>query len=178
MLRTEGALVALVRGAPAEGRALLRELVAELAGVDAAAVRIAQRCPDCGGPHGRPVVMGPAAARGISVSLAHATGVHVAAAIAGVRIGVDVELRTASPEREAALRALLQHDGPDALRRWTQVEAVLKADGRGLRVEPATVELEESARGLTASVPGSPRRYAVVACALDAALVVSVAIER
>ncbi|MCH1883351.1 4-phosphopantetheinyl transferase [Agrococcus sp. ARC_14] len=162
----------------AAGHDLLRAVVAELAGVDRASVSIVQRCPDCGGPHGRPVVMEPSAARGIGVSLAHAGEHHVVAAMTGARVGVDAEPRETSPVRLEALRALLRHDTPDPLLHWTRVEAVLKADGRGLRVEPADVLLEPTADGLTASVPGSSRRFAVHEIALDDALVVSVAIAR
>lgn len=178
MQRVGSALVAQAGGDRAAGLALVRALVAAIAGVDAHDVRIAQRCPDCGGPHGRPVVMEPPVARRIGVSLAHAADAHVAAAVADARIGVDAEARATAPDREAAVRALLEHDGPDALRQWTRIEAVLKADGRGLRVEPSTVVLEETADGITAAVPGSSRRYAVLECALDTELVVSVAIER
>ncbi|GEK80685.1 4'-phosphopantetheinyl transferase family protein [Agrococcus baldri] len=171
------ARVELVRGSRAEAHDALRTLVAELAGVDDASVTIVRRCPDCGGPHGRPVVMDPPAARDIGVSLAHAGERHVVAAVHGARIGIDAERRDAAPERLAALRALLPAAGTDPLRRWTRIEAVLKADGRGLRVEPAAVVLEQRADGLVASVPGSGRRYRVHDLDLGAELVVSLAIE-
>lgn len=187
------ARVVLVRGSRAEAHEALHTLVAELAGVDDASVTIVQRCPDCGGPHGRPVVMAPQEARDIGVSLAHAGEWSVVAAMQGARVGVDVEQRETPPERTEALRTLLQHgtgdplepatpamlrDAPDLLQRWTRIEAVLKADGRGLRVEPSDVVLESTAGGLTASVPGSSRCYAVHRIDLDHALVVSLAIGR
>jgi 4'-phosphopantetheinyl transferase len=46
-----------------------------------------QRCPDCGGPHGRPTIM---EASDLGVSLAHAGG-YVAAAAAPGPIGIDIE---------------------------------------------------------------------------------------
>ncbi|WP_072313412.1 4'-phosphopantetheinyl transferase family protein [Agrococcus sp. Marseille-P2731] len=186
-MRVADAVVAHVRGDRSAAHDALRAIVAQLAGVDdASAVVIAQRCPDCGGAHGRPVVMAPAAARGIGVSLSHvgpASGArHVVAAARGLRVGIDAEPREAPAARVEALRALLT--GPaDPLRRWTQVEAVLKADGRGLRVDPAAVLLESTGDGLTASAPGSARRYAVHDVVLEgdalaeAGLVVSLALE-
>lgn len=169
------ARVALVRGSRGEAHTALRSLVAELADVEAASITIVQRCPDCGGAHGRPVVMEPASARDVGVSLAHAGEQHVVAAARGARIGVDAERRDAAPDRLAAVQALLAGEGADSLRRWTQIEAVLKADGRGLRVEPATVVLEEGADGCTASVPGSSRRYRLHELRISEELVASLA---
>ncbi len=177
MQQVAGAVVARVRGSRADGHALLRALVADLADVDDASVSIVQRCPDCGGPHGRPVVMEPPRARDIAVSLAHAGELHVAVARRGGRIGVDAEPHEALPGRVEALRALLPASGADALRRWTQIEAVLKADGRGLRVDPAAVVLRDDHAALIAAVPGSARRFEVHDVDLGDALVVSLALE-
>lgn len=172
------AVVAVVSGGAAAGGALARALVAALAGVEADAVSIVQRCPDCGGPHGRPVVMDPPAARGIAVSVAHAGGAHVAAAGSSGRIGVDAEPRDAAPGRLEALRALLPAGDGDPLRHWTRIEAVLKADGRGLRVEPAAVVLDARRGEVVGAVPGSARRFGVHDVELGAGLVVSLAVER
>ncbi|MGJ4845295.1 4'-phosphopantetheinyl transferase family protein [Leifsonia sp. Le1] len=160
----------LRRGTAVDGRAMLRELVAELAAVPADDVRIAARCPDCGGEHGRPVVMAPDAATGVRVSLAHAGDVTVAAALAGGSVGVDAEPSTA-PETPTTAAAT-------DLRQWTRIEAVLKADGRGLRVDPAAVAFERTGDLLIASVPGDPRRYEVRDARLGDDLYVTVAIER
>lgn len=109
------------------GRLLLRRLVTEITGADP--VLITAACPDCGGPHGRPE------SPGLHVSLSHAGGVVVAAA-SGVAVGVDVEARVGRRERLDAIDALT---GVRDIRSWTRTEAVLKADGRGLRVDPAEV---------------------------------------
>lgn len=112
------------------GRMLLRELAAELTGHDLASITVTAACPDCGLEHGRPHV------DGLFVSLSHAGEFVVAAASATEAVGVDVESRNVSRERIAGL-----HDvaGGDDLEHWTRVEAVLKADGRGLRVDPREV---------------------------------------
>ena len=39
------------------GRLVLRRLAAELTGVEAAEVALSATCPDCGGAHGRPVLV-------------------------------------------------------------------------------------------------------------------------
>lgn len=178
MQRVADAVIGRVRGDRAAGLALARALVAELAGVEGEAVSIVQRCPECGGPHGRPVVMGPPAARGIAVSVAHAGEQHVAAARRGGRIGVDAEPRDAAPGRAEAVRELLGTRDAEHLRRWTRIEAVLKADGRGLRVDPASVTLAQEDRGVVGSVPGATRRYDVHDVGLGDDLVVSLATER
>ncbi|GAB3584036.1 hypothetical protein GCM10027406_29730 [Leifsonia lichenia] len=159
----------LRRGTAVDGRSMLRDLVAELASVAPEDVRIAARCPDCGGEHGRPVVMAPDAATAVRVSLAHAGGVTVAAALVGGSVGVDAEPRT---PRTQAQRT------EDELRQWTRIEAVLKADGRGLRVDPAAVVFEQTGDRLLASVPGDPRRYLVRDAPLGDDLFVTVALER
>ncbi len=139
----------------ARGRALLQELVAEIAGVPACGVLIEARCPDCGGPHGRPVVMQPASARDVRVTLAYA-GTHVvAAAVAGRSVGVDAELR-GDEARAQAVHAVLTDD---PLLHWTRIEAALKADGRALRVDPERVVFEQRGSQLTAAVPDDPRHY-------------------
>jgi 4'-phosphopantetheinyl transferase len=66
---------------------LIRKCVAGLLGVGPAEVSIVQRCATCGGPHGRPEVVGHP---DIGASLAHSRGV-VAAAAGTVPVGIDVE---------------------------------------------------------------------------------------
>ncbi len=117
------------------GRMLLRELVAELTGAELASITVIAACPDCGLEHGRPRV---AEHPGIHLSLSHAGGRTLAAATTGAAIGVDLERRDISPDRLAAIQKVAGGD----LAHWTRVEAVLKADGRGLRVDPRAVEVD------------------------------------
>ena len=100
-------------------------------------VRIDARCPDCGVSHGRPTVQG--GSRPLHLALAHAGGRAFAAA-SRHPVGIDAEPADVSSERREAIAALAPGRG-DPLRRWTAIEAVLKADGRGLRVAPDAVRL-------------------------------------
>jgi 4'-phosphopantetheinyl transferase len=85
------------------------------------------------------------------VSLSYAADLVVAAVAPAQLIsavGLDAEPNTAGSERLTDLAKLIGGAPASALRRWTQLEAVLKADGRGLRVGPH--------RGRTGALP--PRR--------------------
>lgn len=127
-----------------------------------AAVEIDRTCPSCGEPHGPPRVAG-----GPAISVAH-SGELVAVAFAfaggaGVRVGIDVErIDDAAGVVELAGEPVLSeaegrqlHALPHAarhaalLRFWTRKQAVLKATGDGLRVEPSAVAV---------SGPGAPPR--------------------
>ncbi|WP_157813954.1 hypothetical protein [Microbacterium sp. BR1] len=52
------------------------------------------------------------------------------------------------------LRGVITPGRAASLRRWTRVEAVLKADGRGLSIEPDRVRIERSIRGVHGSIAG------------------------
>jgi 4'-phosphopantetheinyl transferase len=134
----EGVRIAWARSAHDSRRetadALVRALAGELApGSD---LRIERRCPVCGGPHGRPVL--PFVP--VHASIAYADPwvvVAVAHAENTAEIGIDAERAGARPD----LAALFAPADPPDLRGWTAIEAVLKADGRGLMVPPDEVRL-------------------------------------
>ncbi|MEU7698355.1 4'-phosphopantetheinyl transferase family protein [Streptomyces sp. NPDC015492] len=105
-----------------------------------------ETCPCCGGPHGRPTVLG--ASRGLHFSLSH-RGDLVLVGTAVAPIGVDVDL-VADPGGAAELAAMLHPAEqreiealppprrPRALARlWTRKEAYLKGLGTGLGRDPA-----------------------------------------
>ena len=152
-----------MRPEPFDGHLLLRQLVSAETGLDAATIDITATCPDCGGAHGRPTVV---AHPGLHVSLARTPGFVVGALSARGPIGVDAELIAGSAERAAAVGALT---GIQSLTHWTRVEAVLKADGRGLRVDPALVHVD----GAIATLDGV--RYRLSSPSLDPAMVVTLA---
>ncbi|MGH1548710.1 4'-phosphopantetheinyl transferase family protein [Leifsonia poae] len=119
-------------------------LFAAAASVGELRIRIDARCPDCSLSHGRPNAQG--ASRPIHLTLAHAGGRAFAAA-SRHPVGIDAEPEDVTAERRAAIASLAPGRG-DPLRRWTAIEAVLKADGRGLRVAPDAVRLRFRAAAL------------------------------
>lgn len=62
-----------------------------------------------------------------------------------------------------------------ALAGWVRIEAVLKADGRGLLVDPGRVRFAGDADGTVAWIDGEEARYRVVEVALASDLVAAVA---
>lgn len=154
----------LVQHRPDRGgaRPAAAALAAQLLGLPADAVRCLAVCPDCGGPHGQPrAVLVDGTPSGAWVSITHtAAGSFVAATTLG-SLGLDAEAVAASP---------------DAMRRWTRTEAVLKADGRGLRVDPAAVRWHDD--GATASIDGDAVSYQLVELAQPEGVVLSAVVRR
>ncbi|SKC49335.1 4'-phosphopantetheinyl transferase superfamily protein [Okibacterium fritillariae] len=122
------------------------------------------RCPTCGGPHGPLTLAGTErtsrrSSRSLrsprsaapSVSLSASEEAIVVAVSDDARLGVDVDVLFSArrgvgsddvAQRVRHVASVLGIDAGaerDVLQRWTRVEAVLKADGRGLRVDPREV---------------------------------------
>jgi len=164
------------------GRVLLRLLAGELTGSHPSSISVVACCPRCGGPHGRPRLEGSGALlERLSVSIAHCAGaVVVAASTAGV-VGVDVELAEGSPERSAQITRIagapFSTGGvrpADPILHWTRIEAALKADGRGLELDPRQVRVHESRLAAEARIDGV--RFRLAEPHLDPSLRVSVAL--
>ena len=142
-------------------REIADSLVARIAGAlpgarpDAslgAPVTVGRRCQRCGAAdHGRPVVVGAPVLASVSYA-GDLVVVAVAEASRVLAVGVDVEQTERG--RADSLRGLITPGRGTSLRHWTRVEAVLKADGRGLSVEPGRVRIERSLRGVHASITG------------------------
>lgn len=148
---------------------ILRGLAGELTGTAPADLDLVAVCPDCGGPHGRPVVVGSP----LQVSLTHGAGVVVAAASWDAAIGIDLEPPTDSP---AVLGAIGAMTGTASVAHWSRVEAVLKADGRGLRVDPSRVTIGTVEGRLEGRVDDTAARYDVSDVELAPGIRVSVAV--
>ncbi|WP_239066309.1 hypothetical protein [Microbacterium hibisci] len=89
-------------------------------------------------------------------SVTYAGGYAIAAVAStedAVALGIDAEPLDDARRDAAGMRGVLG-DGIASVRDWVRVEAVLKADGRGLRVDPATVVVDATDDGWTAEVPG------------------------
>jgi 4'-phosphopantetheinyl transferase len=125
---------------------LLRRLAAVVHGQ---AVTVGRLCPRCASPdHGRPYLRGWHGARPAAVSLSRTSGTTVVAMWPQGQVGVDVE--RVDRFTDPGIAAVLLHaDEPaarpaDLARTWVRKEALLKASGTGLSVDPRSVRLDAS----------------------------------
>lgn len=129
--------------------ALLRRLVSDETGADARSLAFEKRCATCGTDrHGKPHIVGM---RDVFVSVSYGEHMAVAAVTRLGEVGVDVEdLESADFDgfgsvtldpTEAAPLAGLAGDELLAARAlvWARKEAILKATGHGLVVDPSEV---------------------------------------
>ncbi|WP_438353720.1 4'-phosphopantetheinyl transferase family protein [Microbacterium sp. CJ88] len=129
-----------MQGARADAFATGRMLLARLSARAAPGSRLALTsvCPLCGEDHGPPRAHGAPLA--LSVAYAGSTVVAAVARTEEVRgLGVDVEPASDGPL--PSLAGLFPDGAPDAAG-WTRIEAVLKADGRGVRVAPDELRID------------------------------------
>jgi 4'-phosphopantetheinyl transferase len=109
-------------------------------------------CARCGGDHGPVRIAGAEFEASVAYAGDHAVVATVSRAEASA-VGIDAEL-VDDPQRDAAGLAGVLGDRPADVRAWTRVEAALKAAGRGLRIDPALVDVVGSAASWTARLPG------------------------
>lgn len=107
--------------------------------------------PDCPGlpatlsrtVSGAPRLLFPHAAMQAALSFAYSPQAVVCALALGppgLLLGVDLEALDSPPPAPRAFHPCERVSGPrDALRRWTIKEALLKAQGTGLAIDPATI---------------------------------------
>ncbi|WP_267424429.1 MULTISPECIES: 4'-phosphopantetheinyl transferase family protein [unclassified Curtobacterium] len=166
-------------GSRAADREALLASAAQVTGVDPASTAVGRRCPHCGSDtHGRPWATVQGAA--VGVSLSRTPGV-LALAVGPVGIGVDVERvsRVAAAPLDASSPGERARYGSDPVRLaacWAATEAVLKRDGRGLRVDPASVDVDLDAG--TAVLDGAVHRVRVRYLDDDVVLAVATDTER
>lgn len=153
------------------GRLLARQGVAAALGCEPGAVRLEARCRLCGGAHGKPRVH-DAAGGALDLSIAHAHERVIVAVAGGCAVGVDVErigpfedlAREAAGVLDGEERAVLSALAPAEravgfFRYWTRKEALLKATGHGLAIEPASLRVTPPDRdaGLICAPPALVR---------------------
>jgi 4'-phosphopantetheinyl transferase len=132
----------------AADREALVAAVASATGVETPTVRAGRVCPHCAGTdHGRP--WASVADADVGVSLSRAPGV-VAIAVGPGPLGADVErvTRVAAAPLDAFTAGELRRAAGDPIvlaATWAAKEAVLKRDGRGLRVDPRAVDVDVAA---------------------------------
>lgn len=133
------------------GRALIRTLVIGLG--SGPEVILDSLCSRCGEHHAAPRTPG------FVLSVSHADDLVAAAVARGsAPLGVDLE-RNSAAARVTDLRTMFAFGRAPDLAGWTRIEAAIKADGRGVEIEPSAVRLEpqgpESSEW-SAVLPGRP----------------------
>jgi 4'-phosphopantetheinyl transferase len=164
------------------GRLLVGRAASLLLGVEVRDVRVSARCARCGGEHGRPLVSVSGRTDRVTASVSHAGGTTVAA-VSDRDVGIDGEPIAGRDDRFAAIRTVVGPsaeglaDGMHVLSAWTTVEAVVKADGRGLEVDARRVRVEHRPGTSTsrAAIDGVEPFYTVSSAVLDG-LVLTVAV--
>ncbi len=129
--------------------AVLRAEAARFHQVSPAHIVLAHECRRCGSDaHGRPHLVATAAVRHPAyVSLARAGDLSVVAVTDAGPVGVDVEAEGAADF--AGFEDVALHPGEratttaDPTRVWVRKEALLKAYGLGLAVDPSDVRLDD-----------------------------------
>lgn len=113
---------------------------------------IAHECPTCGSTMHGPL----RTSSGTTVlSLSHAGDLTVGAiarADDAASVGIDVEADRGAA-RLTELAALFAPREPPTLREWTMIEAVVKADGRGLRIAPTDIRFDGSTARIAGRAP-------------------------
>jgi 4'-phosphopantetheinyl transferase len=134
----------------AAGRALVRLALAPLVGASPQELVFDTWCEVHSSPHGKPRLVEPAAQLDFSLSRA---GARLVLAVASAPVGVDVERLDRDVGADVARIAFAEDERaeldavPPAARAgaflacWTRKEAVLKALGHGLAVDPKSVSV-------------------------------------
>ncbi len=128
-------------------RLIARELIAARLGCDITDIKIDREAPRGFGYHTRLIASRDGAELPIAiVTASYRAATVVAISDPGLPLGIDI--RDLQPE-SADLRLMKKHskvvDGAgttELLHHWVRVQAVLEADGRGVRVAPEHVSLD------------------------------------
>jgi 4'-phosphopantetheinyl transferase len=114
-------------------------------------VRFVRRCTECGGPHGKPRLQDGE----LEFSISH-SGELIVVAVAKPAVGVDVEEVTGDIPKDLIDMALSEQESAalshlpscerlrSFVRSWTQKEAIAKAAGAGMSLDPRAILVDPS----------------------------------
>ena len=144
--------VAWRRYDPDDRRRTAWSLLTGLAGAEAT---LSNPCARCGGPHGPVTLTGVPFVGTVSYAAGYAV---VALADSGRfrAVGVDAAIDSSASGAPPDLAGVLP-DGA-GLRDWVRLEAAVKADRRGLMVDPGRVSIRGDGRAWRARIPGQRDR--------------------
>ena len=145
-------------------RVLARTLIGARLGIEPGSVRIEREAPTNFGHHTHLIASTGGTDLSLVVTVAeHRSATVVAVAEPSIRLGIDLRDLHPDDETRAVIHAhshLWEGSSDlDFLTHWTRVQAVLHADGRGARVHPEHVRLDQG--GTRGWVPDRPARYAI-----------------
>ncbi|MGB4777022.1 hypothetical protein [Microbacterium sp.] len=155
-------------------RILAKELIASRLHCEAREVRIDREAPRGFGYHTRLIASKDGAELPIAiVTASYRAATVVAICDPGLPLGIDI--RDSTPEA-GDIRQMQKHsrlfDGsniPDLLQHWVRVQAVLEADGRGVRVSPEHVRLDSGRH--KGWIPDRKMHYALIDASRDSWLI-------
>lgn len=132
-------------------RILARQLVVERLGVEEKEIRVEREAPRQFGYHTQLIATRREGDVEIPITIKTASfRAATVVAIGDPAIPMGIDIRDMHPE-EADLRTMRRHshllnenDVEELLTHWVQVQAVLEADGRGVRVSPEYVKLDNA----------------------------------
>lgn len=151
-------------------RIIAKELIAARLGYEAKEIRIEREAPRGFGYHTQLV----ASRGGVDVPLAIKTASYRAATVVAVSdpsLPLGIDIRDLHPEpadlqrMRKHSRLFTEHDVADLLDHWVHVQAVLEADGRGIRVSPDHVRLDPGRR--RGWIPDRNMKYTLVDASRD-----------
>lgn len=151
-------------------RIIAKELIAARLGCDTSDIRIEREAPRGFGYHTRLI----ASRDGQELPIAIVTASYRAATVVAIcdpalPVGIDIRDMTPEPADIALMRrhsrVLDSGNLPDLLQHWVRTQAVLEADGRGVRVAPEQVRLDAGRH--KGWIPDRNMKYSLVDASRD-----------
>lgn len=151
-------------------RIIAKELIAARLGCEPGEVVIEREAPRGFGYHTRLIASRGGQELPIAiVTASYRAATAVAICDPGLPVGIDIRDSTPEPSDIAVMRrhsrVLDASNTPDLLQHWVRTQAVLEADGRGVRVAPEQVRLD--AGRLKGWIPDRNMIYSLVDASRD-----------